>query len=284
MITLKNGNAVLKINELGAEMKSFVVNGVEYLWLGDPEIWDKSAPNLFPMAGAMKDDKYIFDGKEYNMPKHGFAKAMMFEVESVTEDTATFLLTANEQTKTCYPFDFEFRVCYKLNSDNVVVDYKVTNPSDETIWFSVGSHDAFATPEGFDKYDIIFPEEETLDNYLLYGSIIGDETNNIIKNSKKLVLSNDLFDVDSLVFKNIKSRYCHLVNRKTGRGVRLDYADATYMVIWALIDGPYICIEPWYGVPDHINSNYDITKKEGIEKLNAGETFSRTRVITAIEG
>ena len=30
MVTLKNGNSVLKINKKGAEMKSFTVNGVEY--------------------------------------------------------------------------------------------------------------------------------------------------------------------------------------------------------------------------------------------------------------
>ena len=52
MVTLKNGNSVLSINEKGAEMKSFLVNGVEYLWVGDPAFWASSTPNLFPMTGG----------------------------------------------------------------------------------------------------------------------------------------------------------------------------------------------------------------------------------------
>ena len=67
MITLKDGNSVLKINEMGAEMKSFLYNGTEYLWVGDPAIWAASTPNLFPMTGGFRDDKYILDGKEYIM-------------------------------------------------------------------------------------------------------------------------------------------------------------------------------------------------------------------------
>ena len=30
------------------------------------------------------------------------------------------------------------------------------------MWFSVGGHDGFATPEGIEEYDIIFDKKETL--------------------------------------------------------------------------------------------------------------------------
>ena len=95
MVVLKNEKAVLKINERGAEMKSFTVDSVEYLWVGDPNFWAASAPHLFPIAGGLKDDKYILDGKEYILPKHGFAKGMDFAVESVSDTRAIFLLTAS---------------------------------------------------------------------------------------------------------------------------------------------------------------------------------------------
>ena len=165
MVTLKNGNSVLKINKKGAEMKSFTVNGVEYLWVGDPAIWAASTPNLFPMTGGFRDDKYVLNDKEYFMLKHGFAKNMDFEVEAETENTATFLLKSNEETKAGFPYDFELRVSYILTEGKVTASYSVKNLSDDTMWFSIGSHDGFATPEGIEEYDVIFPQKETLDTY-----------------------------------------------------------------------------------------------------------------------
>ncbi len=284
MVTLKNGNSVLKINEKGAEMKSFTVNNVEYLWTGDPNIWAASAPNIFPMTGGFKDDKYILEGKEYIMPKHGFAKNMDFIVESVTDTTAVFLLTETDETKSQWPYDFEFRVCYELFDSKVAIDYKVTNKNDNTMWFSVGSHDGFATPEGIEEYDIIFENKETLNAYTLFGNLIGEETYPVIENTDTLTLKYDYFSVDALVFKDVKSKSCKLINRNTGRGIKLDYPDFPVMMVWTKPNAPYICIEPWFGAPDHVDSNYDITKKFAIQSVEAGKTFTCTRVITAVEG
>lgn len=284
MVTLKNGNSVLKINEKGAEMKEFKVNGVDYIWLGDPAFWASSAPNIFPMTGGFKDDKYILEGKEYIMPKHGFAKNMDFEVESVTDTTAVFLLTETEETLKQWPYNFEFRVCYELFDGKVSVDYKVTNKNDNTMWFSVGGHDGFATPEGIEDYDIIFAGKETLDAYTLFGNLIGDETYPVIKDTDTLTLKYDYFAIDALVFKDVKSESCKLVNRNTGRGIQLDYPGAPVLMVWTKPGAPYVCIEPWFGAPDHVDSNYDITGKFAIQSIGAGETFVSNRTITALEG
>lgn len=284
MITLKNGNSIVKINELGAEMKSFTVNGTEYLWVGDPKFWASSAPNIFPMTGGFRDDKYILNGKEYTMPKHGFAKNMEFKVESCTDTTAVFLLTATEETKKVWPYEFELRVCYELFDGKISVDYKVTNINETLMWFSIGAHDGFATPEGIEDYDIIFAEKETLNANVLYGNLIGDETYPVIADTDTLSLKYDYFAVDALVFKDVRSQSCKLQNRKTGRGIQLDFPDFPMLMVWTKPDAPYICIEPWFGAPDRVDSNYDITNKFAIQSVEAGKTFSCTRVITALEG
>lgn len=284
MVTLKNGNSVLSINEKGAEMKSFLVNGVEYLWVGDPKFWASSTPNLFPMTGGFRDDKYILNGKEYFMPKHGFAKNMDFEVEAQTENTATFLLRSNEETKVGFPFDFELRVSYILTEGKVTASYSVKNLSDDTMWFSIGSHDGFATPEGIEEYDVIFPQKETLDTYTLFGNLLSHDTTPVIKDSDRIALNYNYFAIDALVFKDLKSRTCRLQNRKTGRGIQLDFPGCPRFVLWTKPNAPYLCIEPWFGQADNTDSDYDITHKEAIESLEAGKTFNATRVITALEG
>lgn len=284
MVTLKSGNSVLTVSEVGAEMKSFLYKGVEYLWVGDPDIWASSAPNLFPMTGGFKDDKYILDGKEYIMPKHGFAKKMTFEVEAQTENTAVFLLKSTEETKEGFPYDFEFRVSYILTDGKVTAGYKVTNLSDKTMWFSVGSHDGFACPEGIEEYDVIFPQKETLDTYTLFGNLNGHEKTPVIADSDRIKLDYNYFAIDALVFKDLKSKTCRLQNRKTGRGVQLDFPGCPRFVLWTKPNAPYLCIEPWFGQADNIDSDYDITHKEAIESIEAGTSFVSTRVITALEG
>ena len=284
MVVLKNENAVLKINERGAEMKSFTVNSVEYLWVGDPNFWASSAPHLFPIAGGLKDDKYILNGKEYILSKHGFAKGMDFAVESVSDTKATFLLTATDETKVSFPYDFEFRVTYTLFADKVMVDYDVKNINDDKMFFSVGAHEGYACPEGIEEYDIIFKENETLNSYVLYGNLIGKDTIPVIENTKVLPLDYKYFAVDALVFKDVKSDECSLVNRKTGRGIKLEYPGFPFMLLWTKPNAPYICIEPWFGIPGSLDDDCIIEHKEGIQCINAGETFSCARVITALEG
>ena len=58
MVTLKNSDLTVKINELGAELRSIVCADTEYMWEGKPEIWSGTAPIMFPICGGLKEDKY----------------------------------------------------------------------------------------------------------------------------------------------------------------------------------------------------------------------------------
>lgn len=283
MITLKNDKITLKINELGAEMKSLFANGREYLWEGKPEVWPNSCPLMFPVCGGLKDDKYILDGEEYTMQKHGYGRFLMFEVESTTDTTAVFLHKSNNETKVSFPFDYELRLIYTLDGDSVKLEYKVDNKSDKTMYFSIGSHEGYYTPEGIEDYDIVFPQNETLNAYVLYGNLLSNQQLPIIKDTNILPLYDKYFTVDALVFKDLKSRSAMLRNRKTGKAVKIDFDYAPYFLLWHKPNAPYICVEPWAGVQDIIGSSYDITEKEGIISLDAGKTYLAEHTITVVE-
>ena len=64
MITIKNEHITASFATLGAELKSFVYNGVEYIWPGSEKSWKGSAPILFPICSGLKDDTYYLDGKK----------------------------------------------------------------------------------------------------------------------------------------------------------------------------------------------------------------------------
>ena len=66
----------------GAELTSLIAraNGLEYLWQADPAVWARHAPVLFPLVGRLPDDAYHYEGRDYKLPQHGFARDQEFPV------------------------------------------------------------------------------------------------------------------------------------------------------------------------------------------------------------
>lgn len=283
MITLKNKFLTASINEVGAELKSLTFDGKEYIWEGRSEVWAGSCPLLFPICGGLKDDKYTYKGKEYTLRKHGYARSATFEVESQTDNSAVFLHKSNEETKRCFPFDYELRVIYALTDKKLQVEYYIKNLTDGTMYFSIGSHEAYYTPDGIEDYDVIFPQNETLNAYVLYGNLLSNQQLPIIKDSNVLPLYDKYFTIDALVFKDLKSKSATLRNRKTGKAIRVDFPDAEYFLLWHKPNAPYMCLEPWNGIQDIVGTGYDITEKEGIIALESGTEYKISHTLNIIE-
>jgi Galactose mutarotase and related enzymes len=282
-ITLKNKSLSVEISTLGAEMQAVTLGKKEYLWNGDPKFWTGRAPVMFPICGGLMNDVFFYEGKQYTLGKHGYAKLSEFEVEKKEEARATFLLKSTEQSKTQFPFDYEFRITYTLNEDAITVGYNIKNLTDGKMYFSVGSHEAYACPEGIEEYSVIFDEEETIGSYILDGNLLEYNQIPILNREKELKLNYKYFAIDALCFKDVKSRGATLVHKKNGKKARVEFPGADYLFIWTKPNAPYICIEPWCGIPDSIDSTKDLTKKEGINKLEKGETFERIHTITLFE-
>ena len=282
MITLKNEFLTLTINETGAEIKNLISGGNEYIWDGNPEIWAKSAPVLFPICGGLKEDRYTYEGKEYTLTKHGYAREKIFSVESQTDSTAVFLHRSDAGTKRQFPFDYELRIAYTLTGKTVKIDYSVKNTGDHAMYFSIGSHEGYAVPEGIEEYDVIFPQKETLDTYVLSGNLLTKDTHPVIKESTLLSLEEKYFTVDALVFRSPESRSATLKNRNTGRAIRVDFPDDPYFLIWHKPNARFICLEPWNGIPDVVGSDYDITHKEEITELAPKAEYRHTHSLTVL--
>lgn len=280
MVTIKNSDLTVKIAKSGAQITSIVSDGVEYMWSADPAFWSSSAPIMFPMCGGLKGGKYELFGKTYEMIKHGFAKISTFEIEEQTAESVTMLLRDNEQTREMYPYTFAFRVKFTVNGKSLSVTYDAENLDTKEMWCTFGAHEAYACPEGIEDYEIVFPERETLYAYGLNGDIVTDYTKLIVNDSNTLKLCDKDFFLDALVFRDgTKSTKATLVG-KSGRRLTVDYEGFDYLVLWHKYTAPYLCIEPWCGLPDVTGSDYDFTKKLGMRSLAPGEHFARTHTIT----
>lgn len=281
MITLRNEHLTVEIAPRGAElMRVCDSQGIERLWHGDPAFWSGRAPILFPVCGGFKEDAYKLDGNTYEMPKHGFAKNSIFEVEESTESAATFLLRGKPGDHAGFPFDFALRIRYALEGNALITDYITENEGNETFYFGVGAHEAYACPEGVSQYRLVFDEAEQFDDTLLDGNLLLRETRTVCEPGHTLPLDDSLFTNDALVFLSIKSRGVRLESALHDRTVTVSYPDFDTLLLWKKIDAPYICIEPWTNAPDFADTDQDITKKPGMIRLAAGGTDSRRHVVT----
>ena len=286
MLNITNGNSSVGINKVGAELKSFQVNGNEIVWQSDPEIWDGSAPILFPVVGRLKKGKFTHDGKDYLCPQHGFVKGAEFVVEQKTEKLISLITASDEDTKKYFPFDFVLRVIFSIENDILTVKYEVENMGSELMYFSLGSHPAISLPlenSELSDYYIEFEEEEFLFPYKLVNDLLERQCNPYLNHEKIIKLNKDIFNEDALIFTEVKSRNVFVKNDKTGRIIKVGINEAPDLGIWAKPAADYVCIEPWFGHDDPVEVNGILKDKPGIVSLPSGEKFTTEYTIEAVK-
>jgi galactose mutarotase-like enzyme len=197
------------------------------------------------------------------------------------------VLKSDAESKAVYPFDFELRVIYKLLASGLTTTYRVDNPAATPLYFSVGGHPAFKIP--------IVPETTYTDYYLQFNQsenaprwpiskdgLIETQPQPLLNNASTIPLKKELFAKDALVFKHPASSAVAIRSSKTERGVKLDFPGFPFLGIWAAPNADFVCLEPWCGIADSVDSDQQFTKKEGINVLAEGEEFERTWMLTVL--
>lgn len=281
MITLENDYLKVSLNAKGAELQGLYSKEteIEYLWNANPKYWAKHSPVLFPIVGSLKDDHFNYKGKSYELPRHGFARDHVFEIEKTSSAEAVFTLTQSDETLKVYPFHFKLKLIYKLIDRKLNLTYEVINTGNETLLFSIGAHPAFAVPNtpntNYEDYYLAFNTDEKLTYWKLEDGLVANETGNIELDGHKLNLKHELFYNDALVFKNMQSSCISLLNNKNDYGLHFHFEDFPFFGIWAAKDAPFICLEPWCGVADGVNHDHQLQRKEGITSLAPGKNWER---------
>jgi galactose mutarotase-like enzyme len=289
MFFLENQQLKVSLHPKGAELQGLwnKKHQLEYMWGGDPAVWGKHSPLLFPIVGTLKGNTYHYQDKSYSLPRHGFARDREFDVESHTADAITFLLRSDDATRANYPFDFELRVIYRILAEGLSVTYEVSNPAKETFYFSVGGHPAFKVPlapdTAYNDYYLAFDNKETAPRWPISADgLIENQSQALLQGTDILPLTKDLFAKDALVFKHLASSGMTLRSAKTERGLRMDFPGFPFLGIWAAPKADFVCIEPWCGIADSVDSDQQYVNKEGINRLEAGGIFERTWTLTLL--
>lgn len=280
---IENEFFTCEIDDFGAQLHSFKSKktGEEFVWYGNPDIWYGQAPVLFPIIGQLADDKYLVNGKEYSMPKHGLARKLPFRMISAEGNRAEFSLTSDEETLKKYPFEFDLRLIFEVNGTTLACTSKVINKGKGDMLFSLGAHPGFNCDIG-DTLE--FEENETLETERINSlNLVIDEKFPVINDSKVIEITKDIFNDDALILSGIKSKKLTLNSPKKGRKLEFTFGDCEILGIWAKPGAPYVCIEPWFGIGDSIHPVDDFSKKRGIMTLPEGGEFEYTWYAKAIE-
>jgi galactose mutarotase-like enzyme len=280
MVGINNDKLAVSINEKGAELQSIRLNGNEYLWQADAAYWGKHSPVLFPIVGELKNGVYFFKDKKYKLSRHGFSRDKTFEAQQLSPTSAVFTLRSSPETLEVYPFHFTFKVEYAIDDETLSCTYHVENIGDSDMYFSVGGHPAFNVPlmKGlqYTDYFLEFSKDEKLACHLLHKGLVTDNTEQVALFNKTLQLKQSLFYTDAVVLKHIKSNEIKLYSEKDAHGLKFKFDGFPYFGIWAAVDAPFVCLEPWCGIADNTHHDHQLVRKEGINKLAAGEQWKRS--------
>lgn len=287
MFELNNEYLSIKINAFGAELHSIFnhKNNIEYLWQGDANFWSKRAPILFPIVGQLINNQYTHKNKVYNLPRHGFAREKQFECIKQENELIIFQLESNDETLLVYPFKFQLQISYQLKNNQLSVAYEVKNLDADVLYFSIGAHPAFNVPllpnEQFEDYFLQFNEKETASRWTLQDGLI-DQPIDWYKNDSKQELSRAILADDALVFKQLKSSSIQLLSNNHQHGVRVDFEGFPYLGIWSATNAPFVCIEPWCGIADHVGKDGSLEQKEGIISLATNAVWNNQYCISIL--
>jgi galactose mutarotase-like enzyme len=288
--TIQNEILKVEINSIGAELWSILDkrDGIEHLWQGDENVWPKRAPTLFPHCGRLKEKRYTLNNQNFTSEIHGFARDYEHSVLERNDTSITFLFSDNKKTHEIYPYHFRLYTIFKLEKDMLTQTFEVENVSDEDMYFSIGYHTGYKLP--FDEkhrsedYSIVFEQDETpFELRTTSQGLLNGEKKTYFENQKSIPIHDKLFP-ESFILTDLKSNYVSIVEKDSGNEIRVGIEGFPYTVFWSVPgDVKFVCIEPWYGLPDMYNTDGDFTKKPGIQQLQKGKVFSCKQTIEILK-
>lgn len=272
LYTIRSGEIEFSADTFGAELHSVKLSGHEYLWQCG-EAWRRYAPILFPFICSPEGRAYRAGGKDYKLKaNHGFARDMEFAFVKSGEDFVEFVLKDTEETLAQYPYAFELTVRYTATKNGVIVENKVRNTGDKTMYFYLGGHPAFNCPltegESFEDYDIVYEKNER---------IIDQKGNVLTECGNTLPVTRALFDNDSIGIDKPNSKAVTLKSRRSDRAVTVRFPQSDCITVWSSTGddrAAFVCLEPWTSVPVYEDDAYpDLESKPHAVALPAGEQF-----------
>ena len=280
---IENEKLMVQISDLGAELCSVLDKdlGMERIHDGNPKVWNRHAPLLFPFVGKVINGVYRIGKKEYSMElQHGFARDMEFTCIEKSFQKVVHCLKSTEETKKNYPFDFELLVTHELDEINqklLRITWEIKNKGEDTMYYFIGGHPGFTTkekdPKAKEAYYLEFEGKDSITYFGVNnesGFAAPNETKEILLEKGKMLFHKDIYE--TLIFDDPKFTKISILRPDQSRHITMDCTGFTSFGIWTKEEADYICLEPWMGRTDDHGFTGTIKEKMGVLTLNKGES------------
>lgn len=256
----------LFVPEYGGMISSIQMGDRELLYLHDT-FWQKEVTDLrggfpfcFPVVARLKRQEkkgvYLYDGKQYELPIHGFSWFEPWSVENQSRDQLTLILRDNERTQKMYPFKFEIKLRYEITHNKLICHQSYVNLSDKPMPYYAGFHPYFQVAKpGAGKSEVTFNYHPT--RRFVYNSDYTD----IVGETSLFALPAKITDpnVNEQLTRVGENKEATLHYRSgdvlhmVAEGVE-DPDLFPYIQLYTIPDEPFFCIEPWMSYPNAMNS------------------------------
>lgn len=298
MYTIRNEYLEVEVSPQGAELQRItdLYSGREYLWDGDPTFWKGRSPILFPNVGCLWNGECRINGRVCHLPKHGFVRYRPWQIVRQGGEQICLSIENAAAELNDFPWPYRLTVTYTLDGRSLRADFRVINHSPHsTMWFQLGGHPALRLPDGPPRGHHCggFLRFEGSPRNLLRSSVQGctEEQRVSIPWSKNLQtitalafhqLANALvpitaatFEHDALIFDGAQITAIQLLDRRRRRIARVSSSAPTWLA-WAPVgkEAPFVCLEPWYGLPDPQGFCGEISERPAMQHLAPGNEWN----------
>jgi galactose mutarotase-like enzyme len=240
----------------------------EKQWNNFPGGW----PFLFPICARIgrdgKKGTYLYDGKQYELPIHGFSWHSEWSVIDETDSSLTMHLQANDQTMSMYPFNFEVKLRYVVEKGLLTCYQTYTNRGDTPMPYYAGFHPYLAMPEAGKGKDEVMLDYKPVRRFK-YNEAMTD-----------IIGEQPLFELPtSITNPEILEQLTYLGEDKevrltlpNGLTIHIDAQGNegrdlfSYLQLYTIEDKPFFCAEHWMSFPNALNT------VKGVRWLKPGES------------
>jgi len=280
ILTDEENGLRLVISRLGAELVSLARKNQAGEWVGflyrDNDIampekgWANHATVMGYYLHRLKDGRSLYRGQEIKGGTHSFLRSKVWQLAEpkIENGALTYRITPGDFSKTDYPLRVGLDLTYKIDNDkvSVVFDFKNEEPK-LSAHVAFGLHPGFAA-SSFDSFRFQMPAGKYR-RHFSPGNYLSEGTEEIEFGGGEMPFpKKELPGSFILEFVDVPKREFVYVDSASGRSVVVDLTGVPYLTLWS-DGGPFLCIEPCWGLTDH-HQQRAFEDKEGIQEIAAG--------------
>ena len=153
-IILASGATRLHVSPYGASLRGLTVGNrpVVTVYEGAKGKVGGQGDVLIPFPGRIREGRYPFDGKTYQMDKndkegpnaiHGFLRTVLWDIDAQTDTEIAFSANIHPQDHAGYPFSLRAEVSWQATPTGLACAFRIQNTGDTPAPVAAGFHPYF---------------------------------------------------------------------------------------------------------------------------------------------